>query len=174
MNKIIVLFLILLAGIGFAFLFQDDKFLWGKIVGFPAACSGGQVVNSVGRTLGCIDVNDSGSGTDTNWQTSWNIFDTNMSNYFLKTLTAPLSLPVLDSGKYLTNNGAALSWATISASGGDGNVSGSGDINRLAYWVDSNVLGSSGVSQELTFTSDYLNNVFGFKGSTDDNAFFSI
>ena len=81
-------------------------------------------LNFAGSALVCVNNVDvgfcssqGGANSDTNWQTSWNVFDANMKATYLQLpSTSALSLPTLASGQYLTNNGTTLSWSAISSS----------------------------------------------------------
>ena len=50
---------------------------WTYLQNYPTGCGVGQAVQSIGDTLTCVDVN-SIVAADTNWQTSFGIFDANM------------------------------------------------------------------------------------------------
>lgn len=57
---------------------------WRNLQGFPAGCPVGEAVQIIGSSfLTCVPVGSAGSCVDTNWQTSWNIFDANMKNTFV-------------------------------------------------------------------------------------------
>ncbi len=85
-------------------------------------------------TLICVNNSEvgicspSGSAIDTNFQTGWSTLDTNLNNTYLKTATAPLTLPSLtgQDGKCLTTNGADINWntcgGTATAGGSNGQI----------------------------------------------------
>jgi hypothetical protein len=111
------------------------------------------------------------SFTDTNWQTSWNVFDTNMKTYYLQTVTNPLVLPELDSGKYLSNNGSILSWSTVSTVDTNWQTSWpTFDANMVAqyrkYSVDLNTSQNINSDKNINATS-YIN--IGTKGYIYDD-----
>lgn len=62
-----------------------------------------------------------------------------------------------NNGKYLTTDGSALSWGTPA---GSGTVDGSGTLNEISYWVDSDTLGTLAVATYPSLTElTYLKGV---------------
>jgi len=51
---------------------------FSQLKNFPVACSGGEAIQDINGThFSCVSVNGD-SGVDTNWQTSWSLFDANL------------------------------------------------------------------------------------------------
>jgi len=75
------------------------------------------------------------SGVDTNWETSWGVFDANMKATYLALPSAsPLSLPTLSNGQYLSNNGTSLTWVPLTQTT-DTNTQSVGWTNASGVWL---------------------------------------
>jgi len=55
----------------------DANIPWDTLIDFPAGCGVNQAVKIVGTALVCVDL-----PVDTNWQTSWALFDANMRSIY--------------------------------------------------------------------------------------------